>query len=97
MNNSPTAGLRPLSSLYTGLLGVAFFASVGFFVGFAAPYLLLDSSKLERFAGREVWILTHIASGAVAMLIGPFQLWLKKMLNARKRRAVIQTDRRRNR
>lgn len=74
--SSPTLNIRPLGWTSATLLGFALIVSIGFFAGFAVPYLLIDASKVERFAGREAWILTHIATGAIAMLVGPFQLWL---------------------
>ena len=40
------------------------------------PYVLWDPGKLDRFAGREMWIFSHVAFGIVALLVGPIQFWL---------------------
>jgi hypothetical protein len=50
--------------------------AIGFFAGFALPYLLLDEEVLARYGPRRWWLLVHIAGGTVALLIGPLQLWL---------------------
>jgi len=71
----PAAHERSVSWLLTGLLTVALLLSIGFLAKFALPYLLLDSDVLARFAGRRAWILTHIATGSVALLVGPIQIW----------------------
>ena len=68
------ASVTPL--LTAGLLAISFLLAAGFFFGFALPYLALDQEVLERFDGRTFWIVTHVASGSVALLIGPFQLWM---------------------
>ena len=36
----------------------------------------MDATKIERFIGREFWIVTHVGTGIVALLVGPFQFWL---------------------
>ncbi|MGH1461117.1 MAG: DUF2306 domain-containing protein [Neptuniibacter sp.] len=64
------------SWIVLGLLVISLLLAIGFFFGFALPYLLLDDGVLERFDGRQFWIITHIAMGSVALLIGPFQLWM---------------------
>ena len=61
---------------WTLLLGVAVVAGLGFVWAFAVPYLRMDPTVLERFAGRTVWIYSHVALGAVALFTGPPQLWL---------------------
>jgi uncharacterized membrane protein len=58
------------------LLAISFLLSLGFFLGFALPYLALEDEVLKRFDGRQLWIITHVATGSVALLIGPFQLWM---------------------
>ena len=58
------------------LLGLALLAGLIFASVFAMPYLLMDQDKIGRFAGREFWILTHVAMGIVALLVGPVQFWL---------------------
>ena len=50
--------------------------AIGFFVTTALPYLLLDQEAMARYGARRWWVLIHVAGGAVALLIGPVQLWL---------------------
>ena len=64
------------SWIVLGLLVISLLLAIGFFLGFALPYLFLDDEVLKRFDGRQFWIITHVASGSVALLIGPFQLWM---------------------
>ena len=40
------------------------------------PYILMDQDKIGRFEGREFWIITHVAMGIIALLVGPVQFWL---------------------
>jgi uncharacterized membrane protein len=49
---------------------------LGFFIGVALPYLLLDPAVLARYGPRRPWLLVHVAAGGVALLTGPVQLWL---------------------
>ena len=58
------------------LLFLALLAGLIFIVAFAIPYILMDASKMERFLGREFWILTHVGMGIIALLVGPVQFWL---------------------
>ena len=55
---------------------VAAFLALGFFVNTALPYLLLEPQAIARYAARRWWLLAHVAAGAVALLMGPLQLWL---------------------
>ena len=55
---------------------LAALVATGFFVDVAVPYLTLDPTVLARYSSRRVWLLTHVAAGAVALLTGPVQLWL---------------------
>ena len=57
-------------------MSLATLVAIGFFVGFALPYLMLDPEALARYSPRRGWLLLHIAGGAVALLTGPLQLWL---------------------
>jgi uncharacterized membrane protein len=50
--------------------------AIGFFVNTALPYLLLDQQAMARYGTRRWWLLVHVAGGALALLIGPVQLWL---------------------
>jgi len=68
------------------LIALAAVAAIFFVVVAALPYRALlgsaDAAKQSlqdfQFAyyPRRVWLLTHIAGGLVALLIGPLQLWL---------------------
>ena len=64
------------SWIVIGLLVISFLLAAGFFFGFALPYLVFEEEVLKRFDGRKSWIVTHVAAGSVALLIGPFQLWM---------------------
>ena len=57
-------------------LSLAAVVALGFFTSTALPYLLLDPAVLARYEPRRVWLLVHVAAGAVALLTGPVQLWL---------------------
>lgn len=60
----------------TALLSISFLLAIGFFLGFAIPYLIGNDEVLNRFDGRQFWIIAHVATASVALLIGPFQLWM---------------------
>ena len=64
----------PLGKMF--LLGFALVLGLVFISIFAMPYILLEPSKIERFLGREFWILTHVGMGIIALLVGPVQFWL---------------------
>jgi uncharacterized membrane protein YozB (DUF420 family) len=69
------------------LLFAALFLGLIFIVVFAVPYILMDAEKIGRFLGREFWILTHVSTGIIALLVGPVQFWLgwkKKFLTHKK-------------
>lgn len=59
-----------------GVLGLASMVSIAFLLRFAFPYVSLEDEALSRYAGRQIWIVAHVATGSVALLIGPFQLWM---------------------
>ena len=67
---------RTMSWITVSLLIFGSLMAVGFFAGFAIPYLVFDSTVLERFEGRTFWIWTHVATGTVALLTGPILIWL---------------------
>lgn len=47
------------------------------FIAIAAlPYFRLDEAQFRTYWPRRWWLLAHIATGIVALLIGPIQLWL---------------------
>jgi len=58
------------------IISLAALVATVFFVGVALPYLTLDQKVLARYGSRGVWVLVHVAAGAVALLTGPVQLWL---------------------
>jgi hypothetical protein len=58
------------------LLGLVFAFAFAFFLVAGLPYLLPGSESIRSFAGREPWIIAHILGGTVAILIGPFQIWM---------------------
>ena len=64
------------------MLGAAGVAAVFFLLMAAFPYFALNPQKLAFYEGREPWIFAHITAGMVALLLGPFVLWLG--LNRRK-------------
>ncbi len=75
MNSTATVS-RTLPKPWIALLVAAFVASLAFVVVAAFPYFRGDVEKLARYDGKRAWLLTHIAFGTVALLLGPFQLWL---------------------
>ena len=58
------------------LLGLAAVLALGFLAMFALPYSTLDETTFGRFWPKRGWLLTHIAGGMVALLVGPVQIWL---------------------
>jgi len=47
-----------------------------FFYGFALKYLTPDPDRYGIYWERHEWLYAHVLAGAVALLIGPAQLWL---------------------
>ena len=80
MDVSRVAGLAPprQAAIRPRLIPiwVAGLVALGFFVNTALPYLLLNQQAIARYETRRWWLLIHVAAGAVALLIGPVQLWL---------------------
>ena len=58
------------------LLGLAAVLALGFLAMFALPYSTLDETTFGRFWPKRGWLLTHMAGGMVALLVGPVQIWL---------------------
>ena len=58
------------------LLGLAAVLALGFVAMFALPYSTLDETTFGRFWPKRGWLLTHMAGGMVALLVGPVQIWL---------------------
>jgi uncharacterized membrane protein len=70
-------GPRPAAQWGSGaLIWIAALLAAVFFFAVAFPYLRLDPSVLARYGSRQGWVLLHIVGGAVALLVGPVQLWL---------------------
>lgn len=68
---------RALSWLWILLLLIALKDAISAFIVFALPYLRYDAEALARFDDRKrFWLLSHIAGGSIALIIGPFQLWM---------------------
>jgi len=77
-----TLGFRTRLIIGLAMLGAIVFilvAAVPYFSFVASEELARRSVDPVRFASywpKRVWLLTHIAGGLVALLTGPFQLWL---------------------
>ena len=59
-----------ITLLAVTLIALAFIAFV------ALPYFRLDEAQFRGYWPRRGWLLLHIATGIVALLTGPMQLWL---------------------
>ena len=59
----------------TTLLAVTLIA-LAFIAFVALPYFRLDEAQFQGYWPRRGWLLLHIATGIVALLTGPLQLWL---------------------
>jgi uncharacterized membrane protein len=53
-----------------------FLAGAVFIVVAALPYFALNETQFDRYWPRRWWLLAHISTGMLALLSGPFQLWL---------------------
>src|SRR5262245_29972954 len=58
------------------LIVLAALLAIAFIAAFALPYLMFRPEAFARYLSRREWLLVHVASGAVALLVGPVQLWL---------------------
>jgi len=58
------------------VLSLVFLSGAVFVVLAALPYFALDEAQFDRYWTRRWWLLAHISTGMVALLSGPFQLWL---------------------
>ncbi len=74
LNPAAPLGRPSLSTVI--LLGVAVLLAAWFLATAAAPYLSLDPRYFGGYWPRRGWLLTHIAGGFVALVIGPVQIWL---------------------
>ena len=80
---SGTATVAPVSQgppqMFRGtriVLSLAMLAALIFIAGAALPYFTLDPNKFAGYWPRRWWLLLHITAGMVALLTGPFQVWL---------------------
>lgn len=48
----------------------------GFIVGFVFPYFRLTQDALGPYWPKRIWLLLHITAGTVALMLGPFAIWL---------------------
>lgn len=79
MSSTVTVSPHPAGSSQRPLfLMLAFVTLVGlFFIVVAAlPYFRLDPDNFRTYWPRRWWLLAHIATGIVALMTGPVQLWL---------------------
>jgi hypothetical protein len=70
---------KPLSLRATGrgsamVLNVALVVSLWFLSTYVLKYLTVTQDTYGIFWPRREWLLAHIAGGAIALLLGPFQL-----------------------
>jgi len=72
-NESSGDGCR-LSFATAIFVAVAGLIALGFAIHFGLPFVVSDDTALARFPGREVWIVVHVATGSVALLIAPIQI-----------------------
>jgi hypothetical protein len=50
--------------------------AISFLVIFALPYFAPDERRVALYTSRRPWLMFHILSGAITLLVGPVQLWL---------------------
>ena len=60
------------------IAGLSVVAAIGivFVATEALPYLSVTEAQFGRYWTRRWWLLLHLATGMVALLSGPLQLWL---------------------
>ncbi len=60
------------------LLVLSMVIAISFIILFAWPYLIGTGDGIERYtpSGRFSWLLAHIGTAMVALLIGPAQIWM---------------------
>jgi uncharacterized membrane protein YozB (DUF420 family) len=75
MNGTLSPG-RSLGRPWIALLLIALLGSVVFIALAAVPYFLRPEVEVAGRDPRRAVLLVHIALGTVALLLGPFQLWL---------------------
>ena len=79
MNSTVTLSPPPVRSsqrLLFVTLALVSLVGLFFIVVAAVPYFRLDPDNFRTYWPRRWWLLLHIATGIVALLSGPVQLWL---------------------
>src|SRR4051794_7817338 len=72
----PRSASIPPSPRVVAVLVFAALVSLVFIAVAALPYFSLNESQFRTYWPRRWWLLLHIATGIVAILTGPVQLWL---------------------
>lgn len=57
-------------------LPITILATAYVFIASALPYLTLNEEALAKFDGRRVWIVVHVFTASIPLLVGPFQIWM---------------------
>jgi uncharacterized membrane protein len=73
-------------------LGLALVIAVTFVAVAALPYFSLNEARFGPYWPKRGWLLAHIVGGMVALLSGPFQLWLgltDRGINIHRRLGVV--------
>jgi hypothetical protein len=58
------------------VVGGAMVLALAFLLMFALPHLAPDERRSALYASRRPWLLLHIVTGTITLLVGPVQLWL---------------------
>ena len=58
------------------LISIAVLVSAYIFIGSALPLLTLNERALAKFDGRRLWIVLHVITASVPLIVGPIQIWL---------------------
>jgi hypothetical protein len=69
IRSTPTLGNKTV-------LVLALVAGTGFVIGFVFPYFRLTPESFGVYWQKRGWLLLHITTGTIALLLGPFALWL---------------------
>ena len=71
------AGARSTPTVWNkvALIAALVFGS-GFVVGFVLPYFRLTPEAFGPYWQKRSWLLLHLSTGTIALLVGPFALWL---------------------
>jgi hypothetical protein len=73
--SNPTLAQTQLATIKSkALLGVALVIGLGFVGGFVLPYFRLTPEALGRYLPLRAWLVVHITTGTIALLLGPFVL-----------------------